>query len=69
MERQPLKTGTRIEVRGVGLNGVVWQPAKIARRSKETATWAEMPGWYIVRYQDGASLTVHQESIRVVDNR
>jgi hypothetical protein len=65
-----LKAGTRIEVRVYdGAPIPRFDPAKIGRRTKDTCTWAEMPGWYPVTYPDGARLTVHESRFRVVDNR
>jgi hypothetical protein len=66
-----LRAGTRIEVSYIGMDGKRhWQSgAKIGRRTKDTCSWAEMPGWYPVTFADGARLTLHESGFRVVSNR
>lgn len=65
-----LKSGTRIEVRGqdAGLN-TVWEPAKIARRTKVESPKASTPkGYHLVRFNDGGRLLVHESRFRVIGN-
>jgi hypothetical protein len=71
-----IKTGTRIEVRGIGLDfDTVWYPAKIGRwhpsclRLRPGEFDAKAAGYHPVTYDDGCRLLVHESSFRVVDNR
>jgi hypothetical protein len=75
MARQ-IKTGTRIEVSGMGLDfHAVWYPAKIGRwhrsclRVEPGQFDAKAAGYHPVTYDDGGKLLVHETSFRVVDNR
>lgn len=63
-----LRVGTRIEVRGFGLDGRdIWYPAKIGAVRK---FMLPMPaGYHPVTYPDGGRLLVHENRFRVVDNR
>jgi hypothetical protein len=66
MTKQPLKTGTRIEVfvsHPQGRN----EQAKIVRWTKVSG--ARREGWHIVKFADGGKLCIHEEDFRVVDNR
>lgn len=62
-----LRTGTRIEVRGLALDWTeVWHPAKIARQPKGGYP---VPGYWVVQYDDGGRLAAHESGFRVVSNR
>lgn len=65
-----MKHGTRIEVRGLGMDwSETWERATIFTRAPKA--WGPVPGkcWHRVKFADGGILCVHEESFRVVDNR
>lgn len=68
-----MKRGTRIEVRGSDINFKdTWEAGTILRRVTMThyADGSDYPGWHHVKFAaDGAVLTVHENNMRVVDNR
>jgi hypothetical protein len=61
----------RIEVRQFDFNGgVIWEPAQTQRWTKFNGPRDTMQGWNVVKFDaDGARLLVHDDRIRVVDNR
>jgi hypothetical protein len=65
------KAHRRIEVRQFGWNGeTIWEPAETLPWTKMQGPREAMPNWNRVRFDvDGAQLLVHDDRIRVVDNR
>jgi hypothetical protein len=63
-----MRAGTRIEVRGWGLDGrEIWYPAKIGVVRRAMLPLPQ--GYHPVTYPDGGKLLSHENSFRVVDNR
>lgn len=61
-----MKPGTKIEVRGIGLDGKdFWTPAWILKQPKGGYP---VEGYFAVQYDDGGQLSVHESRFRVVDN-
>lgn len=67
-----LRPGTRIELHGTPAMGsfseVKPEQAKIGQWRK-SVSGERMPGWHIVRFNDGGALCVHESRFRVIDNR
>ncbi len=67
-----IKSGTRIEVSGTGLDWQpTWEAARIMRWSEKlSGPRANVPGFHKVKFDaDGAILLVHETRFRVTDNR
>ena len=67
-----MKSGTRIEVKGVDLSGnLIWYPASIRPWMKKVSGSREsMPDWHVVKFDDGeGKLLCHRSGFRVTDNR
>ena len=68
-EKMPYKTGQRIKFKFINLDGSTgYEPAKIARWTKCMGPKDSRPaGYYPVKFDDGATLMVHEGGFTVVE--